>query len=106
MIQKVESDGFNGSLINMVRRLLVLLNFNTIQQVSPTFSSSLPKLLLQAQWDYAEDEEEFDSTGNFNVKCTYKINQGARMVVDLNDHELRPAKGSKIPSDVPGLVGE
>lgn len=28
------------------------------------------------------------------------------MVIDLNDHELRPAKGSKIPQDVPGLVGE
>mmetsp|Transcript_29267 Transcript_29267/g.59011 ORF Transcript_29267/g.59011 Transcript_29267/m.59011 type:complete len:85 (-) Transcript_29267:152-406(-) len=27
------------------------------------------------------------------------------MIVDLNDHEIRPAKGSKIPSDVPGLVG-
>mmetsp|Transcript_17396 Transcript_17396/g.35633 ORF Transcript_17396/g.35633 Transcript_17396/m.35633 type:complete len:282 (-) Transcript_17396:161-1006(-) len=75
LIQKVESVGFNGSLTNM------------------------------AQWDLAEDEEVFDCTGIFNVKCSYQINQGARMIVDLNDHEIRPAKGSKIPSDVPGLVG-
>ena len=76
LVQKIESNGFNGSVTNM------------------------------AQWDFAEDEETFDATGNFNVKCSYTINQGARMVVDLDDHELRPAKGSKIPSDVPALVGE
>lgn len=27
------------------------------------------------------------------------------MVMDLNEHEIRPAKGSAIPKDVPGLVG-
>jgi hypothetical protein len=53
----------------------------------------------------AEDGETFDAKGSFSIKCSYKINQGARMIVDLNDHELRPAKGSKIPEDVPGLVG-
>ncbi len=61
---------------------------------------------LQAQWDLAEEDEVFDCTGIFNVKCSYKINQGARMIVDLNDHEIRPGKGSRIPSDVPGLVGK
>eukprot|EP00956_Cyclotella_meneghiniana_P030665 scaffold77994_cov82-Cyclotella_meneghiniana.AAC.2 len=59
-----------------------------------------------AKWDLAEDGETFDANGNFVVKCSYKINQGSRMIVDLNDHELRPARGSKIPEDVPGLVGE
>mmetsp|Transcript_36584 Transcript_36584/g.62284 ORF Transcript_36584/g.62284 Transcript_36584/m.62284 type:complete len:277 (+) Transcript_36584:141-971(+) len=75
LVQKIEADGFNGSLTNM------------------------------AQWDYAEDETTFDAYGNFNVKCSYSINQGARMVVDLENHEIRPAKGSKIPKDVPKLVG-
>ena len=75
-MQRIEADGFNGSLINI------------------------------AQWNLAEDGAVFDANGSFSVKCSYKINQGARMVVDLNDHELRPARGSKIPEDVPGLVGE
>lgn len=75
MIQRVEPDKLNGTLTNI------------------------------ASWDYAETGEQFDSSGNFSAVCTYSINQGARMVVDLKDHELRPAKGSSIPSDVPGLVG-
>lgn len=76
LVQRIEADGFQGSLTNT------------------------------AQWDLAEDGETFDANGNFVVKCSYKINQGSRMIVDLNDHELRPARGSKIPEDVPGLVGE
>lgn len=77
LVQKIEADGFNGSLTN------------------------------SAQWDYAEDDETeiFDSHGNFAVKCSYTINQGSRMVVELNDHEIRPTTGTKIPKDVPGLVG-
>jgi len=57
-----------------------------------------------AQWEYAE-EDTFDAFGKFSVNCSYSINQGSRMVVDLNNHELRPAKGSNIPKNVPGLVG-
>lgn len=76
LVQRIESTGFSGSLTNV------------------------------AQWDLAEDGETFDAKGSFSVKCSYKINQGARMIVDLTDHELRPARGSKIPDDVPGLVGE
>lgn len=76
LLQKIEADGFGGRLINT------------------------------AMWDYADEEEgTFDANGNFAVKCSYVINQGARMVVDLEDHEIRPATGSKIPGDVPGLVG-
>jgi len=81
LVQKIEADGFGGRLINT------------------------------AMWDYVDDDGDadgggtFDANGAFMVKCSYEINQGARMVVDLDDHELRPAKGSKIPGDVPGLVG-
>ena len=83
MVQKIEPNKFNGTVINM------------------------------AQWDYAEDtdgddeqqQQRFNSNGNFNIKCSYSINQGARMVMDLNEHEIRPAKGSAIPKDVPRLVG-
>jgi len=75
LVQKIEADGFNGTLINM------------------------------AQWDYAEDQENFDATGNFNVKCSYSISQGSRMAVDVDDLQLLPAKGSVIPGDVPALVG-
>lgn len=60
----------------------------------------------QALWDLAEDQDGvFDCSGTFSVKCSYSINQGARMVVDLDDHVLNLAKGSKVPSDAQGLVG-
>lgn len=59
----------------------------------------------QVLWDLAEEDDNvFDATGTFSVVCSYSINQGARMVVDLNDHVLKPARGSKIPQDVQGLV--
>jgi len=75
LVQNIEADGFGGSLTN------------------------------SAQWDYADNEEgTFDSNGNFSIKCSYKINQGARMVIDLDGHELRPAKGSGVPSDIPAMV--
>jgi hypothetical protein len=47
----------------------------------------------------------FDVTGTFSVKCDYEIEQGSRMKVALKDHLLEPARGSKIPQDVEGLVG-
>ena len=60
----------------------------------------------QAVWDLAQEKDGvFDATGTFAVECSYTINQGARMVLDLEDHVLKPSRGSKIPSDVPGLVG-
>ena len=71
-----------------------------------------------AKWDYyAQDEEEEDTTntnqqfntnGNFNIKCSYSINQGARMIIQLNEHEVRPSKSSPYTiqsKDVPKLVG-
>jgi len=58
-----------------------------------------------ARWDLAEDEGEFDASGTFSVKCSYEINQGARMTMSLDDNVLELAKGSKVPQDVEGLVG-
>lgn len=75
LVQKIETEGLKGSIRNL------------------------------AQWEYAEDEETFDAYGLFSINCSYSINQGSRMIVDLNDHEIRPAKGSAIPKDVPRLVG-
>lgn len=75
LVQKIDADGFRGTMTN------------------------------SARWDYAQDGATFDAAGQFNVKCSYAINQGARMVVDLEEHEVRPARGSKIPRDVPELVG-
>jgi len=92
---------FSTNLIGSSSRKLRLREL--VQRIEPAgFSGSLTNV---AQWDLAEDGETFDAKGSFSVKCSYKINQGSRMIVDLNDHELRPAKGSKIPQDVPGLVG-
>jgi hypothetical protein len=81
LFQKVEADNFNGTMWN------------------------------QATWDLAEGGEEngstktFDASGTFTIKCMYTINQGARMVIDLDDHVLELAKGSVVPKDVEGLVG-
>ena len=59
----------------------------------------------QATWDLADDGSTFDASGTFSAKCSYEINQGSRMVTDLDDHVLNLAKGSKVPKDVPALVG-
>lgn len=74
LVQIIEADGFGGSLTN------------------------------SAQWSYADNEEgTFNTSGIFNIKCSYTINQGSRMVIDLDEHQLRPAKGSGVPSDVPAM---
>jgi len=104
-----------------------------VQRIEPTANGGLDgKLTNVARWDYAEEEEEeegvmtnreddddddedgmgnneivvFDSHGTFSIKCSYSIKAGSRMSsVTLNDHELRPDWGSKIPIDIPKLVG-
>jgi len=64
------------------------------------------KIHNTATWDLAEAADgNFRATGTFTAECGYSINQGARLVVDLRDHTLRPARGSEIPADVPALVG-
>jgi hypothetical protein len=60
----------------------------------------------EATWDLAEEGDgNFDITGTFSVKCSYEINQGSRMLLTLDDHVLKPSRGSKIPQDVQALVG-
>jgi hypothetical protein len=59
----------------------------------------------QVTWDLADDGIAFDASGTFTVKCSYQINQGARMVMDLEDHIIELAKGSVVPKDVQSLVG-
>lgn len=64
------------------------------------------KLVNEATWDLAEQgDANFEASGTFTVECSYKINQGTRMMLELNEHILKPAKGTKIPKDVPALVG-
>lgn len=64
------------------------------------------KLINEATWDLAEQGDgNFECSGTFTVDCNYKINQGARMMLDLDEHILKPAKGTPIPKDVPSLVG-
>eukprot|EP00560_Eucampia_antarctica_P004511 CAMPEP_0197831822 /NCGR_PEP_ID=MMETSP1437-20131217/12275_1 /TAXON_ID=49252 ORGANISM="Eucampia antarctica, Strain CCMP1452" /NCGR_SAMPLE_ID=MMETSP1437 /ASSEMBLY_ACC=CAM_ASM_001096 /LENGTH=312 /DNA_ID=CAMNT_0043434909 /DNA_START=180 /DNA_END=1118 /DNA_ORIENTATION=+ len=64
------------------------------------------KLITKANWALAEDDTQtFDCYGSFTIECLYKVNQGTRMIIDLDQHLLEPAKGSKIPKDVQGLVG-
>lgn len=76
LFQKVEADNFNGTICN------------------------------EATWDLSQEENGiFDASGTFAIQCSYSINQGARMVVDLDDHVLQLAKGSAVPKDVQGLVG-
>eukprot|EP00531_Pseudo-nitzschia_arenysensis_P002548 CAMPEP_0116125170 /NCGR_PEP_ID=MMETSP0329-20121206/5666_1 /TAXON_ID=697910 /ORGANISM="Pseudo-nitzschia arenysensis, Strain B593" /LENGTH=311 /DNA_ID=CAMNT_0003619189 /DNA_START=335 /DNA_END=1270 /DNA_ORIENTATION=- len=80
LYQKIESKGSNGTIVN------------------------------EAAWDWAQDHEgssmatSFDAHGTFSIKCSYSINQGARMVLDLNDHAINLSKGSTVPKDVEKLV--
>lgn len=82
IMQKIEADGYNGSLTNV------------------------------AQWNYEESTQssskESNNNGSFSIQCTYNINQGSRMTIQVSDdRQLRPAKiGSKviIPDNVQELV--
>mmetsp|Transcript_32732 Transcript_32732/g.72178 ORF Transcript_32732/g.72178 Transcript_32732/m.72178 type:complete len:330 (-) Transcript_32732:648-1637(-) len=74
-----------------------------VQRVEPKANDGA--VINVARWDLAEDGTVFDASGTFSVKCDYTINQGARMNIDLRDHVLELARGSKVPQDVQGLVG-
>jgi hypothetical protein len=82
LFQRIEANEFNGTIVN------------------------------EATWDLAQDHDDFspgpatnfDASGTFSIKCSYSINQGARMVLELNDHVINLAKGSTVPKDVEGLV--
>jgi len=72
--------------------------------ISNSFEGQIENQVL---WDLADNEEQtFDASGTFTVQCKYKINQGARMVLELEDHIIRLSKGSTVPKDVEGLVGQ
>ena len=59
-----------------------------------------------AQWDLAQgDDAIFDCSGTFSVVCSYEINQGARMIMELKDHVIKILPGSTVPQDVQALVG-
>jgi hypothetical protein len=85
LVQRIECNGLEGSLAN------------------------------QATWDLAQQQENENNenervgfgscSGTFTVKCTYQINQGSRMLMDVQDHVLEPFRGSDIPQDVQSLVG-
>ena len=76
-----------------------------VQRVAP--NSLNGKVTNVARWDLAEagPDSAFDARGTFSVKCSYSINQGARMNIDLDEHVIELAPGSVVPSDVEGLVG-
>lgn len=80
LYQKIEANSLNGTVVNV------------------------------ATWDWAEDHEgalptsSFDAFGTFSIECSYSINQGSRMVLDLNDHVINLTKGSVVPKDVKKLV--
>jgi hypothetical protein len=64
------------------------------------------KVINEATWDLADNHgPTFDCSGSFTIKCCYTINQGARMLVALDDHVLELAKGSAVPNDFQALVG-
>lgn len=80
LCQRIESNDLNGTIVN------------------------------EATWELAEDHKaitpmtSFDAHGTFSIKCSYSINQGARMAVQLNDHIINLGKGSVVPKDVERLV--
>ena len=74
-----------------------------IQRIEPgTLNGNITN---EATWDLADDGSTFDTSGTFSAMCSYEINQGSRMVTDLDDHVLSLAKGSKVRTEVPALVG-
>jgi len=67
-------------------------------------------VVTQATWSWAEDHTamtlpmSFDTSGTFSIKCSYSIEEGARMIMELNKHVLELAKGTPIPKDPEVLV--
>ena len=80
LYQRIDPNGFNGTIVN------------------------------EATWDLTEDHEDtipstsFNAHGSFSIKCSYSINQSARMVLQLNDHVIKLSEGSAVPKDVQRLV--
>jgi len=78
-----------------------------IQTVEPNDRDGICK--NQATWELAVDtikaNGDFDCGGTFTVYCNYEVTQGSRMSLELKDHVLELARGSRVPKDVPELVG-
>ena len=81
-------------------------NFRLRELFQRVNASSLEGIVENhAAWDLADDGSTFDSFGSFTAKCSYSINQGARMVLNLEDHVLELGKGSAVPKDIETLIG-
>jgi hypothetical protein len=59
----------------------------------------------EVAWELAEDGFNFDASGSFTVVSKYEINQGARLILQLEDRILKLSKGSALPKDIENLVG-
>lgn len=59
----------------------------------------------EVAWELANDGFNFDARGSFTVISKYQINQGARLILELEESVLKLSKGSELPKDVEALVG-
>jgi hypothetical protein len=60
-------------------------------------------------WDHAAEDFHFDTSGTMTIKNSYEIgsNGAARMQMKLENHAMKLAKGSRLPSgeEVQQIVG-
>lgn len=59
----------------------------------------------EVSWQLAENGVSFDALGSFTVVCSYEINRGARLELNLKDSILKLGKGSSLPEDIESLIG-
>lgn len=77
------------------------------QRVESNSAASLEGIMSnEVTWELAQDGGLiFDARGTFSVLCNYKIEQGSRQNLKLEDSILKLAKGSTLPDDIEKLVG-
>ena len=56
-------------------------------------------------WKHSDNGISFDASGSFTVVCSYEINRGARLELNLQDSILKLAKGSALPDDIESIIG-
>mmetsp|Transcript_17038 Transcript_17038/g.25794 ORF Transcript_17038/g.25794 Transcript_17038/m.25794 type:complete len:268 (-) Transcript_17038:3633-4436(-) len=81
-------------------------NFRITEMVQKIEPSGLAgKIINRLKWEFKQDHNSdvFDCFGTFSVNCSYKINQGGRMEVELDGHTVDLKKKSAVPDDVPAL---
>lgn len=81
-----------------------------VQKVEPNSLNSMQgEITNVALWDYAAEDFHFDASGTMNIKNSYSIgsNGAARMQMKLENHAIKLAKGSRLPSgdEVQTIVG-